>query len=75
MNKVYNDSLTLTFNTISNIIENNVNNAYEYINDAKITSSYHITKGFVDKYNTFYNSIIKIESFVNNNLKNNLDIK
>ena len=75
LNNTFNDSLTLSFKSITEIIENNKNKALEYLNDNKITKSYHITTGFINKYNSFYNSIQNIENFVNNNLKNNLAIK
>ena len=75
LNNTFNDSLTLAFKSITEIIENNKNKALEYLNDNKITNSYHITTGFINKYNTFYNSIQNIDNFVNNNLKNNLAIK
>ena len=75
LNTAFKDSLNFTFNSITDIIINNTNNAYEYLNDTQIASSYHITEGFKNKYNIFYNSILRIETFVNQNLKNNLDIK
>ena len=75
LNRTYEDALILTFQSINEIIENNTQLALGYLNSKKISSSYHITTGFKDKYNKFYNSFLEIESFVNNNLKNNLAIK
>ena len=72
INTAYQNSLNLTLESISQIIENNKNNAYGYLNDGNIASSYHITTGFINKYNLFYNSFIEIENFVNKKLKNNL---
>ena len=75
LNMIYNDSITLAYKSINQVIENNKKKAFEYLNDSKISSSYHITTGFKNKYNIFYNSFIEIENFVNKNLRNNLAIK
>ena len=75
LNRAYQNSLNLAFNSISQIIENNKNNAYGYLNNGSIASSYHITKGFINKYNIFYNSFLEIENFINKKLKNNLSNK
>jgi hypothetical protein len=75
LNMIYNDSITLSFESINQIIENNKKKAFEYLNDEKISTSYHITTGFQNKYNIFYNSFLEIENFVNKNLRNNLAIK
>ena len=75
LNNTFNASLALTLKSITEIIENNKNKAYEYLNENQIASSYHITTGYINKYNDFYNSIQSIENFLNNNLKNNFVIK
>jgi len=75
LNRAYQNSLNLAFNSISQIIENNKNNAYGYLNNGSIASSYHITKGFINKYNIFYNSFLEIVNFINKKLKNNLSNK
>ena len=72
LNRAYNNSLHYTFQNITNIIEKNTKLAYEYLNDSNILNSYHITNGFINKYNTFYSSIKEISDFVDKNLKNYL---
>ena len=75
LNKTYNDALTLVFKSINEIINSNKDLANEYLNNVKNANSYHITKGFIDKYNTYINNIQTIINFVNNDLKNNLENK
>ena len=75
INKVYNESLTLTFKSINEIIENNKNLANEYLNNVNNANSYHITQGFINKYNTYINNHQTISSFISDNLKNNLENK
>ena len=75
LNKTYNDSLTLVFKSINEIIEYNKDLSTQYLNNVKNANSHHITKGFIDKYNTYINNIQTISNFINNNLKNNLENK
>ena len=53
LNEAYNDSLYNTFNNINKIIKENSKLAEEYLNEVITSGSYHITKGFTDKYNKF----------------------
>ena len=72
LNKAFNESLYFTFQNISYIIERNTKLANEYFEEVISKNSFHITDGFKNKYNEFYNSIQEILMFVNKNLKNNL---
>ena len=75
LNTAYGDSLSLTFKTIDEIIENNKNLGNEYLTSVKNANSFHITTGFKNKYNTYTNSIQAISDFINKNLKINLSNK
>ena len=75
LNSAYNDSLYTAFKTIDKIIENNKNLGNEYFLEVKNASSFHKTTGFINKYNTFLDSIQTIYNFVNNNLKINFSNK
>ena len=72
LNSAYNDSLYNTFNNINKLIKDNSKLAEQYINEVIKKKSYHITKGFTNKYNTFYKSLDNIEIYINKNLKNYL---
>ena len=72
LNTVYSDSLELTFKKIEEIITYNENLGNQYLTNVKNANSYHITKGFINKYNTFVKSIQNINNFINKDLKNNL---
>ena len=69
LNRAFNDSLYFTFNNITYIIEKNSKLANDYFSEVINHNSFHITQGFINKYNTFYNSIQEILNFVTNNLK------
>ena len=73
--KSFNDMISVTFNNINQIIEINKNLGTEYLNNVKNANSYHITQGFIDKYNIYINNIATINDFINNNLKINLENK
>ena len=62
LNTVYNDTLFLIFKNIDDIIENNDKLGTEYLNNVKNTNSYHITQGFIDKYNIYI--LIKLKSLL-----------
>lgn len=53
LNEAYNGSLYNTFNNINQMIEENSKLAEECLNEVITSWSYHITKGFTDKYNKF----------------------
>ena len=72
LNTAFGDSLSLTFQTINEIIENNKNLGNQYLTNVKNANSFHITTGFKNKYNTYTNSIQAISDFINKNLKINL---
>ena len=75
LNKAYNDALTLVFKSINEIIENNKNLANQYLTNVNNANSYHITQGFINKYNIFINNHQTIYNFINNDLKSNLENK
>ena len=75
LNNVYNNDITSIFNNINQIIENNKNLGNTYLTNVKNANSYHITQGFINKYNTYINSIQTIINFVTNDLANNLKNK
>ena len=72
LNEAYNGSLYNTFNNINQIIKENSKLAEEYLNEVIQSGSYHITKGFTDKYNKFYKSLKDEENYINKELKNYL---
>ena len=72
LNNAYNDSLGIAFKTIDEITENNKNLGNEYLSEVKNSNSFHITTGFINKYNIYFDSIQAIYNFINNNLKINL---
>ena len=51
LNTAYDESLDTTFKKINEIIEYNRQLAIQYLTNVKKASSYHITTGFVNKYN------------------------
>ena len=73
--KSFNDTISLIFKIINEIIENNQNLANEYLNNVNNSNSFHITQGFIDKYNIYINNILRINDFINNDLKINLENK
>ena len=72
LNTAYGDSLDTTFKAINEIIENNKKLGNQYLTNVKNANSFHITTGFINKYNTYANSIQTIYNFVDKNLKINL---
>ena len=75
LNKVYNETLINTFNSINTIIEENENYAVQYLTSVKNAGSTHITQSFKNKYIFYINNLYQIRSYISNNLKNNLVLK
>ena len=71
----FNDAISFIFNSLNGIIEYNKNLGNEYLNNVKKANSYHMTQGFIDKYNIYINNIQRINDFINNDLKINLENK
>ena len=75
LNTAYDESLDTTFKKINEIIEYNRQLAIQYLTNVKKASSYHITTGFVKKYNIYVSSFETILDYINKNLKINLSNK
>ena len=58
---------------IKETIENNEILYNEYFNNINNVNTYHITKGFIDKYNIYIDNINKFINYIENELK--LDLK
>ena len=72
LNTVYSESIEIVFKSINEIIESNSKLGNQYLTNVKNSGSSHMTTGFVNKYNTYIDSIQSITNFVNKNLKINL---
>ena len=72
LNKVYNESLINTFNSINSLIEDNKNYAVQYLTSVKNAGSTHRTQCFINKYNIYVNNLYQTRSYISNDLKNNL---
>ena len=68
----YNESLTLTINSINKIIDNNNNLATQYLTNVKNKNSRYCTQAFINKYNTYLNNLNTIRNYIKNDLKKNL---
>jgi len=75
LNKIYNQSLYFTFRNITSIYLKNTDLALQYLQEVQSKNSYHITSGFINKYNTFYSSIVELDEYINKNLRNDLAIR
>ena len=75
LNKIYNQSLYFTFQNITNIYLKNTDLALQYLQEVQSKNSEHITTGFINKYNTFYSSIVELNEYINKNLRNDLAIR
>jgi len=75
LNKIYNQSLYFTFQNITNIYLKNTDLALQYLQEVQSKNSEHITTGFINKYNTFYSSIVELDEYINKNLRNDLAIR
>jgi len=65
----FNQSLTNTMNTISNIIENNRIKAEQYMNNVKKSGSCFRTRAYTDKFNAYINDINEKKNYINVNLR------
>ena len=72
LNLKYNEMLTITFNTINSIIENNKNLSIEYLTNVANSGSCYCTQAFINKGSVFINSFTEIKNFIQLNLKNEL---
>ena len=75
LDDLFNKTFIVTKNKIDKIIDNNNKKAVEYLTNAIRSGSTHRTKAFINKYNTYINSLNQIRNFIKLNLKNNLSIK
>ena len=73
LNKTYSETLSLTFVRIDQILGKNVNLGNDYLTAVQNANSYHITSGYINKYNIYINSIETINAFINNYLKSYLE--
>ena len=70
--EIYNKTLDSTFNSINEVIENNIINAIEYITNVKNSGTSHRTKAYENKVTIFNNNFNQIKTYVQVNLKNDL---
>ena len=68
INEKYYEILLTIMNSINNTILYNYNLGYEYLTNVKNAEPTRYTELFVSKYNTFLNSLIGIQTFIENNL-------
>ena len=66
----YNEMLSYTMTNITNVIDYNNDLLLQYMNDIKSTT--HLTNTIVNKLNVFIQRINEINSYLSNNLKNDL---
>ena len=75
LNRAYSDSLDTSFKKINEIITHYSQLGNQYLSNVKNANSYHITTGFINKYNIFISSIQIVQDYINKNLKINLSNK
>ena len=72
LNTKYNELLTLTLNSVDQIIENIKNRGINYLNNVKNVGPIYRTKAFTTKYNIYKDKLTEINNYINLHLKNNL---
>jgi hypothetical protein len=65
----FNQSITNTMNTISNIIENNRIKAEQYMTSVSNSGSSHITQAYINKFNVYINDINAKRNYINVDLR------
>ena len=64
----FNNEVFLILKNIKKLIDDNIQLGNEYMNNVNKVNSYHITEGFINKYNIFINNYQNIINFVYNEL-------
>ena len=74
-NNAYNDFLFYVLNDINETIKKSEILGNEYLNNVNNANSYHITQGFINKYNTFIDNNENLTYFIKYDLKADLKNK
>ena len=72
LNLAYNEMITITFNSIDNLIKYNYNLANKYLSFVANAGSSHCTQLFINKYNIYLNSFSEIKNYIQLSLKKDL---